>query len=329
MQRIKSLDNTASMPDPDVNSYDPGYFQDGNAAIGRKGTVVSATWANGVQEEIIKVITEAGITPSEADNTQLWQALRRMIFEASYPVGSIYISARNISPVDLFGFGTWEKIEGRVLLGAGTGYALGGTGGAASVTLNVSNMPAHAHDVSCAAGGAIPAQVLETEQDGAHSHTITVQANTHAHAASAVTCQNAGDHKHGRGTYEITGSFFGADFCKDSVFTGAFSRDVGHDAFDGIYTVSHDMTKTVFRASGGWSGQSGSAGAHGHAISISASGSHDHQATCATGAKHRHSITVPAAEAHTHALTIGSRGNGQAFSVLPPYKAVNIWQRTA
>lgn len=45
-----------------------------------------------------------------------------------YPVGSIYLSVNNVNPSTLFG-GTWEKIEDRVLLGSGTKYTLGNTGG--------------------------------------------------------------------------------------------------------------------------------------------------------------------------------------------------------
>lgn len=57
-----------------------------------------------------------------------------------YPVGSIYMSVNNTSPASLFG-GTWEQLKDRFLLGAGDSYAAGNTGGAATVTINNSNMP--------------------------------------------------------------------------------------------------------------------------------------------------------------------------------------------
>ena len=53
---------------------------------------------------------------------------------AVYPVGALYISIESTSPASLFG-GTWEQLEDRFLIGAGSSYAAGGTGGRTSVTL--------------------------------------------------------------------------------------------------------------------------------------------------------------------------------------------------
>lgn len=63
---------------------------------------------------------------------------------AIYPVGSIYMSVNATSPAVLFG-GTWEQLKDRFLLAAGDAYAEGTTGGEASHTLTVSEMPSHTH----------------------------------------------------------------------------------------------------------------------------------------------------------------------------------------
>ena len=63
-----------------------------------------------------------------------------------YPIGSVYISANPVAPSELFG-GTWEQIKDTFLLGAGDNYAAGSSGGAATHTLTVNEMPSHQHDI--------------------------------------------------------------------------------------------------------------------------------------------------------------------------------------
>ena len=78
-----------------------------------------------------------------------------------YPVGSIYMSTENTSPASMFG-GTWEQILGKFLLSsddvltyddAGNGtittagtYHAGATGGEATHTLTIDEMPSHTHE---------------------------------------------------------------------------------------------------------------------------------------------------------------------------------------
>ena len=71
------------------------------------------------------------------------------LFNLIYPVGSIYLSVNSTNPSVLFG-GTWEQIQDKFLLSAGSTYAAGTTGGAASVTsggtaLTQAQIPAHTH----------------------------------------------------------------------------------------------------------------------------------------------------------------------------------------
>ena len=61
-----------------------------------------------------------------------------------YPVGSIYMTTMNTSPATIFG-GTWQQIEDKFLLCAGTSHAAGTTGGSAAHTLTTTEMPEHTH----------------------------------------------------------------------------------------------------------------------------------------------------------------------------------------
>lgn len=63
-----------------------------------------------------------------------------------YPVGSIYMSTTNTNPSTIFG-GTWEQIKDRFLLSAGDTYEAGSTGGEASHTLTIEEMPRHSHEL--------------------------------------------------------------------------------------------------------------------------------------------------------------------------------------
>ena len=62
----------------------------------------------------------------------------------SWPVGSIYTSAKPTDPHELFG-GTWEPIQDTFLWCCGPKHAAGTTGGAETHTLIIEEMPSHTH----------------------------------------------------------------------------------------------------------------------------------------------------------------------------------------
>ena len=79
-------------------------------------------------------------------------ATRDALVNLIYPVGALYMSTSNTEPSTLFG-GTWERIQDRFLMCAGSTYTAGATGGAAththttaSHTLTINEIPAHNHD---------------------------------------------------------------------------------------------------------------------------------------------------------------------------------------
>lgn len=68
-----------------------------------------------------------------------------------YPIGSVYISFNSTNPSTLFG-GTWTRLKDRFLLASGDSYAPNTTGGSATKTLTINNLPSHTH--SCGSAGA-------------------------------------------------------------------------------------------------------------------------------------------------------------------------------
>lgn len=85
-----------------------------------------------------------------------------------YPIGSIYINTNEINPSMIFG-GTWERIQGRYLMGAGTpsqntydGFGMltandlklnfqPATLGEYAHTLTINEIPPHSHTIGIAA----------------------------------------------------------------------------------------------------------------------------------------------------------------------------------
>lgn len=94
-------------------------------------------------------LTVNSLTINNQDNNSL---SFETIFNRIYPIGSIYISTNDTNPGILF-VGTWEKIEGKFLLGSNSTYTAGSTGGEATHTLTTSELPAHTHPSSINASG--------------------------------------------------------------------------------------------------------------------------------------------------------------------------------
>lgn len=82
----------------------------------------------------------------------------QQILNMIYPVGSIYMSVNNVSPATFIG-GTWTALTDRVLIGAGSSYAVNATGGATSHThtsaAHTHTSAAHTHTIAAHTHGAL------------------------------------------------------------------------------------------------------------------------------------------------------------------------------
>lgn len=104
----------------------------------------------------------------------------------------------------VIGSANTPDLRNRFIVGAGSGYAQGATGGADSVTLSAaqSGLPAHAHSISVGSGGASHTHSIDppntgTSTNGAHSHggaTGSMNRNAaHAHTATIIEGVTTGD----------------------------------------------------------------------------------------------------------------------------------------
>ena len=104
----------------------------------------------------IGVTQSAGNSSTALATTAFVQAALQLL----HPVGSIYTATVSTNPNTLFGFGTWTTFgSGRMLISQNATYTAGSTGGAATTTLSIANLPAHTH--------------ANTLTDNGHSHAMT------------------------------------------------------------------------------------------------------------------------------------------------------------
>lgn len=233
------------------------------------------------------------------------------IYNAVYPVGSIYMSANDVNPTKLFG-GTWEKISGRFLLASSDGRAAGQTGGAETVsytpagtvgnhTLTAAEMPKHTHTYAKSAT-ATGSTTLTTAQIPAHTHTYA-KANTST-GSTTLTIDQIPAHTHSytlwmqksssTSKFIASGTAYGHN-PPDSLTTGSTGGGKGH-----THTIATTSTA---------SGSAGSSGGHTHTISTSSTNSGE----AGSGGAHNHPFTGTAAN----------------ISTMSPYLVVNVWKRTA
>ena len=122
-------------------------------------SILSPTNSNNpTTKQYVDDLTEV-ISLAVQDNTDNIAALSNQIsnisstiFDVIYPVGSIYMSVNDTNPANLFG-GTWTQLKDRFLLGAGSTYTNGSTGGSATQRLSVANLPSHTHPQYVATNG--------------------------------------------------------------------------------------------------------------------------------------------------------------------------------
>jgi hypothetical protein len=75
MFRIDGATAAPSLPTP-AAAGTPGYFTEGNPTAGTPATNVTGDWLNMMQEELMSLLTAAGLTPSKTTFTQVRDAIK-------------------------------------------------------------------------------------------------------------------------------------------------------------------------------------------------------------------------------------------------------------
>ena len=107
------------------------------------GTLVKGAYVviDGVEHEV-HMPEYSGKTPLSAE---IFNKMQEDIF----PIGSTYITQTNTNPNTILGFGTWERLKGKVVVGLDEDDTdfneIGKEGGEKTHTLTVDEMPVHEH----------------------------------------------------------------------------------------------------------------------------------------------------------------------------------------
>ena len=249
--------------------------------------------------------------------------LKENFLNLVYPVGSIYWSSNNTNPGTLFG-GTWVQIKDRFILAAGDYYSNGATGGAATVTLTVSNMPSHKH--SFTPSGTVSSH---SHTGPSHTHTFTPSGTVSSHHHTGPS------HSHSliNGTAivatststSITHYIRSYDDFRGGVKSGGhLDESVDSEKEKISITASSTSTSTI-------SGSTEAAGT-GNTGSTTPSFTGTAGNTGSTTPSFTGTSGYTGETAPSFTGTAGytdSNGSGSSFSILPPYVVKYCWERTA
>ena len=102
------------------------FFTEGNPSLGIDATTVTANWLNGVQEELIHIMEEGGVTPDGANHNKVMEALWNLFVTKSPIVKEITwtplvpgvtstVKTKKMSDNTLHIYGTINKLAGEIV----------------------------------------------------------------------------------------------------------------------------------------------------------------------------------------------------------------------
>lgn len=178
-------------------------------------------------------------------------------------------------------------LRSKFVIGAGSSYAVSGTGGSNTVTLSVANIPAHTHTGSG----------TTATESASHYHVVSGttgnENSTHTHTGTTGAMSSNASHRH----MQFIGNIDDKNFTSGQT---QYPPGDGPDTLDkGCYTSYTDTNHT-------------------HNVTTGAqSASHTHNVDLSSGAN---------SDSHTHTYTFTTSNSvgavGSAFGIMPPYYAL-------
>ena len=345
-------------------------FCDGNNAItGRTITDGANTILSQANPFNNAALTGVPTAPTAAVTTNNTQIATTAFVRSIIPAGVILMWSGSIASIPAGwalcnGSGGTPDLRDRFIVGAGSSYAVGATGGANTVTLDVSQIPSHNHsgttgnqsnDHTHGGSGTTSSVDINHSHNGSgttsgfsndhvhsgstasenqnHTHTFSVntggQSQNHTHY---FVTNGVGDHTHSYNTTLRTSGFDVEDGNSFVLYeAGTQTGGAGAHAHDGNTGLNNqDHYHGVNGTTAGISNN------HQHAFTTGgASSNHTHNYSFTTGGmnsnnvhSHTYSFTTGGVSAnHTHNFTTSSTGGSGAHENRPPYYALAYIQK--
>lgn len=121
--------------------------------------------------------------------------IKKEILQLSFPIGQPYVTQTNTNPSTILGFGTWERVKGKVLVGLDeddTNFnTIGKTGGETEHVLTENELAEHEHIGLHYGDNEIPVS-FKRETSNIVGYGLDFQSNATIYTATNIRTNSAG-----------------------------------------------------------------------------------------------------------------------------------------
>jgi hypothetical protein len=175
-----------------------------------------------------------------------------------YGIGDYWITESTTNPATKWVGTTWTKVEGRVLLGTSSEYALGTQGGKSSISLALANMASHSHGFS----GTTNTTGNHYHQGGNHRHLVDNHAHTQpGHTHNSGIGSTAGSTTYYRDANSLTGHDRSPNYGKGFISTSGGDNTGSASPYTNYQNPNTSTTGNHNHTISGTTGSSGSGSA--------------------------------------------------------------------